>query len=163
MILESFSERWFMSFIKTYKRTVQSFIKLGSFSDSCKIAKLKPLFKKGYRTTTSNYRPMSLLPLISKIIEKFIHKQTSRFLSNNEILFNYQSGFWKNCLTDSCLTFLHDKILSGFDKGLMTGMILIGLQKAFVTIDHGILLKKLSSISFSNHTIDWFILFNCLE
>ena len=48
-------------------------IKLVGFPDSCKIAKLKPLFKKGYKTNSSNYRPISLLPLISKIIEKIIH------------------------------------------------------------------------------------------
>ena len=75
------------------------------------------------------------------------------FLSNNEILYNYQSGFRKNHSTDSFLTFLYDKILKGFDEGLMTGMILIDLQKAFDTIDHDILLQKLNAIGFSNHTI----------
>ena len=54
-------------------------IKLGSFPDACKIAKLKPLFKKGSKTNPSNYRPISLLPLISKVIEKLIHEQTSSF------------------------------------------------------------------------------------
>ena len=71
-------------------------IKLGSFPDACKIAKLKPLFKKGSKTNPSNYRPISLLPLISKVIEKLIHEKTSTFLSNNEILYNYKSGFRKN-------------------------------------------------------------------
>ena len=131
-------------------------IKLGSFPDFCKIAKLKTLFKKGSETNPSNYRPISLLPMISKIIEKLIHEQTSSFLSNNQILYTYQSGFRKNHSTDSCLTFLHDNILKGFDKGLMTGMILVDLQKAFDTIDHDILLKKLSAIGFSNYTICWF-------
>ena len=131
-------------------------IKLGSFPDSCKIAKLKPFFKKGSKTNPSNYRPISSLPLISKIIEKLIQEQTSSFLSNNEILYNYQSGFRKNHSTDSYLMFLHDKILKGFDKGLMTCMILIDHQKAFDTIDHDILLKKLNAIGFSNHTIGWF-------
>ena len=126
-------------------------IKLGS-----KISKWKPLIKKGSKTNLSNYRPISLLPLISKIIEKLIHEQTSSFLSNNEILYNYQSGFRKNHSTDSCLTFLHDKILKGYDKGLMTGMMLIDLQKAFDTIDHDILWKRLSAIGFSNHIIGWF-------
>ena len=54
-------------------------IKLGSFPDSCKIAKLKSLFKKGSKTNLSNYRPISVLPLVSKIIEKLIHEQTSSF------------------------------------------------------------------------------------
>ena len=100
--------------------------------------------------------PISLLPLISKFIEKIIHEQTSSFLSNNDILYNYQSRFWKNHSTDSCLTFLRYKILNDFDKGLMTDMILIDLQKPFDTIDHDILLQKLSTIGFSNHTIGWF-------
>ena len=134
-------------------------IKLASFPYSCKIAKLKPLFKKGSKTNPSNYRPILLLPLTSKIIEELIHKQTSSFLSNNEILYNYQSGLRKSHSTDSCLTFLHDKILKGFDKGLMTGMILVDLQKTFDAIDHDILLKKLTTIGFSNHTIGWFKLY----
>ena len=129
-------------------------IKWGSFPDSCKIAKLKPLFKKGSKTNPSNYRPISLPPLITSIIEKLIHEQTSSFLSNNLFLYNYQSGFRKNHSTESCLWFLHDKILEGFDKGLITGMILVDFRKAFNTIDHNILLKKLSG--FSNHTICWF-------
>ena len=71
------------------------------------------------------------------------------FLSNSEILYNYKSGFRKNHPTDSCLTFLHDKVLKVFNKCLMTGMILIDLQKAFETIDHDILLEKLVG---PNHT-----------
>ena len=68
-------------------------IKLGSFPDPCKIAKLKPLLKNGSKSNPSNYRPISLLPLISKIIEKLIYEQTSSFLSNNDISYNYQSLF----------------------------------------------------------------------
>ena len=132
------------------------FIKLGSSPDSCKIAKLKPLFKKGSKTNSSNYKPISLLPLIFKIIEKRIYEQTSSFLSNNEALYHYQSGFRKNNSTDSCLMFLHDQVLKGFDKSLMTGMILIDLEKAFYAIEHDILLKKLSAVGFSIHTISWF-------
>ena len=130
--------------------------KLGSLPDSCKIAKLKPLFKKGSKTNPSNYKPISLLHLISKIIEKLVqnkYKQVVFYLTMN---FFTTTGFRKNHSTDSCLTFLHDKILKGFDKGLMTGMIMVDLQKAFDTIDHGILLKTLSAIGFSNHTIGCF-------
>ena len=79
-----------------------------------------------------------------------------KFLFDNELLYNYQSEFRKNHSTDSCLTLLHDKILKDFDKSLMTGMILVHLQKAFDRIDHDILLKKLGAIGFSNHTIGWF-------
>ena len=127
-------------------------IKSSSFPNSCKIAKLKPLFKKGVKTEPKNYRPISLLPLISKVIEKIIHDQTQEFLSKNNILYKFQSGFRKNHSTDSCLSFLNDKILKGFDSGLLTGMILIDLQKAFDTIDHEILLEKLPCMGFSDKT-----------
>ena len=128
----------------------------GKFPDSCKLAKLKPIYKKGSLTEASNYRPISLLPLISKVIEKVIHDQTSAFLNSRNLLYNYQSGFRKKHSTDFCFSFLNDKILKAFDQGLVTGMILIDLQKAFDTIDHDILLQKLYATSFSKHSVNWF-------
>ena len=120
------------------------------------ICKLKPIYKKGSLTEASNYRSISLLPLISKVIEKVIRDQASAFFNSTNLLCNYQSGFRKNHSTDFCLSFLNDKILKGFDQGLITGMILIDLQKAFDTIDHDILLQKLYAIGFSKHSVNWF-------
>jgi len=131
-------------------------IKLSIFPDKCKIAKLKPLFKKGSKTEPKNYRPISLLPLISKIFEKVVLDQTQNFLNENKVLYNYQSGFRSSRSTAFALSYLNNKILQGFDKGLVTGMILIDLQKAFDTIDHDILLQKLSVLNFSSHSIKWF-------
>ena len=126
------------------------------FPDDCKSAKVIPLYKKGCKTDPKNYRPISLLPLISKIIEKVIHDQTKSFLDENNILYNFQSGFRKKYSTDSCLSFLNDKISKGFDSSLYTGLILIDLQKAFDTIDHEILLEKMVCIGFSKNTVNWF-------
>ena len=108
----------------------------GIFPNACKVAKQKPIFKKGKKVDPSNYRPISLLPLISKIFEKVFQDQANECLSANKILYNYQSGFRTNHSTNLCLSFLTDKILKGFDEGLLTGMILIDLQKAFDTINH---------------------------
>ena len=102
----------------------------GKFLDSCKIVKLKSIHKKGSLTEASNYRSISLLPLISKVIKKVIHDQTSAFLNFRNLLYNYQSGFRKNHSTDYCLS--------------------------FDTIDHDILLQKLYAIGFSKHSINWF-------
>ena len=113
-------------------------------------------FKKGSKTDPSNYRAISLLPLLSKVFEWVVLDQTEEFLSVNKILYNYQSGFKKNHSTDTCLSFLNEKNLKSFDDGLVTGMILIDLQKAFYTINHDIILKKLSIIGFSDHTVKWF-------
>ena len=88
----------------------------GKIPDSRKIAKLKPIYKKGSLTEASNYRPISLLPLISKVIEKVIHDQTRAFLNSRNLLYNYQSDFRKNHSTDYCLSFLNDKILKGLTK-----------------------------------------------
>ena len=104
-------------------------------------AQFKPLYKKGKKTDPKNYRPISLLPVISKILEKVIHDQTMEFVNEKNILYKFQSSFRKFHSTD-CLSYLQDKVAKGFDSGLLTGMILIDLQKAFNTIDHKTLIEK---------------------
>ena len=126
------------------------------FPDACKIAKLKPLFKKGSKTDPRNYRPISLLALMSKELERIVHEQTIDFLDKHNILCKFQSGFGKNNSTDFRLSYVTDKISKGFDSGLLTGMILIDLQKAFDTIDHNILLLKKPSLGFSREVTDWY-------
>ena len=80
---------------------------------------------------------------------------TNAFLKGNNVLCNYQFGFRSNHLTNLCLSFLPDKILKGFDEGLLTGMILIDLQKAFNNINHEILFRKLKAMGFSEGCITW--------
>ena len=77
-------------------------------------------------------------------------------MDKNRILYSYQSGFRKHYSTDTCLSYLTNKVQTGFEEGLLTGMVLIDLQKAFDTIDHGILLDKMKYLGFSTSTIDWF-------
>ena len=131
-------------------------ISLSLFPDDCKIAKLKPLYKKEAKTKPKNYRPISLLPLLSKIIDKIIHNQTQEFLGKNNILYKYQSGFREHHSTDTCLSYLTDKVKIGFEEGLLKGMVLIDLQKAFDTIDYSILLEKMSCLGFAGKRIAWF-------
>ena len=84
---------------------MQPLNQLRKFPDSCKIAKLKPINKKDLLIEASNYSPISLLPLILKVIKKIIHDQPSTFLNSRNLLYNYQSGFHKNHSTDYCLSF----------------------------------------------------------
>ena len=100
-----------------------------------------------------NYRPISLLPLMSKVLERKVHEQSMEFLDKHNILYKFQSGFRKNHSTDFCLFYLTDKIWKGFDSGLITEVILIDLQKAFDTIDHNILLLKMPSLGFSREVM----------
>ena len=85
---------------------------------------------------------MYLLPLISKVLEKVIHDETNAFLKGNNLLYNYRSEFRTNNSTILYLSFLTDKTLKRFDKGVITGVILIDLQKAFDTITHENHFKK---------------------
>ena len=80
-------------------------IKFSHFPKDCKVAKLKPLYKKGTKTDPKNFRPISLLPIVSKIIEKVIHDQTMNYLTENSILYRHQSGFCKNHSTDTSLAY----------------------------------------------------------
>ena len=128
-------------------------IKSRIFPDPCKLVKLKPIIKKGSRMDPSNYRPISLLPLISKIFEKIVHDQMIDYLAQYNILYKYQSGFRTKHSTDLCLSYLNDKILKGFDNGLFTGMILIDLQKVPDTTIIYCVLKRLKAIGFCDDTV----------
>ena len=108
------------------------------FPDICKVAELKPLYKKGSLTEPCNYRLKSLLPLLSKVMKKVIHdhKQVLSWIRKTfYTLINLV--FERKHSEDFCLSYVNDKISKGFNKGMMTGMILIDLQKAFGTTDHG--------------------------
>ena len=89
-------------------------IKLSHFLKDCKVAKLKPLYKKGTKTDPKNFRPISLLPIVSKVFEKVIHDQTMEYLTDNNILYKYQSGFHKNHSTDTSLSYLTNKDIDRF-------------------------------------------------
>ena len=90
-----------------------------------------------------------------------VHNQTNRFLAENNILYNFQSGFRWHHSTNLCLVHLTEKILKGLHEGLLTGMILIDLQIAFDTINHEVLLQKLKTIRFSEQSMHWFRSYLC--
>ena len=87
-----------------------------SFQEVAKLLKLNHFFKKSYKTDPQNYHPISRLPLLSKFIERFVHDQKEEFLRKNKILFRFQSSFRKNCITDTCLGHLTDKLLPDSKK-----------------------------------------------
>ena len=129
----------------------------GTVPDDMKHAKTIPLFKKGCRSDPGNYRPISILSVTSKVLEKVIHQQLYEYLTVSKLLFKFQSGFRKSHSTDSCLLFLTDFIRTEMDAGKLCGMILIDLQKAFDTVDHNLLFSKLTAIGVSSSSLRWFI------
>ena len=131
-------------------------ISLNKFPSPFKLAKVKPIFIKGRKTNVSKYRPIFILPILSKVTEKVVHEQATKFLNDNDIIYKFQSGLRNNYSTDLFLSFLNDKILKGFDNGIYTGIILIELQNTFHTINHKNLLQKFLPIGFSKNSIRWY-------
>ena len=104
------------------RKIINLSIKLSTFPEESKIAKLKPIFKKGAKTDSKNCRPISLLPLASKLIEKSIHFQIEDYLNKKKLIYMYQSDFRTNHSTDLCLAQLIDFVATGMDEQMHTGI-----------------------------------------
>ena len=123
----------------------ESFVR-GIFPDKLKIAKVIPVFKKGLTTKKSNFRPISLLSIFSKIFEKVMYQGPYKFLDTYELLFNMEFAFRSGHSTDHALVSLTGSIKSSLDKNRVGYGIFIDLQKAFDTVNHDILLKNWNTV-----------------
>ena len=119
-----------------------------------KQARVLPLYKKGSKVEAGNYRPVSVLSVLSKVLERAVHKQLGEYLAKRDLLYENQSGFRGSYSTDTCLVGLTDYIKGEMGKGNLVGLVLMDLQKAFDTVDHQILLGKLDSMGVSS--VSWF-------
>ena len=122
---------------------INQMITTGIFPESLKIAKIIPIYKKGEPTDLSNYRPISLLPTISKIFERIIHIQLQEYFNSNNLLAEQQYGFRPNHSTEYAAVKLVDHISNTMDGHKIPGTIFIDLSKAFDTLSYDILLYKL--------------------
>ena len=128
----------------------------GKFPKSFKLAKVIPVFKKGDRNQCNNYRPISILPCISKILERIAYSQLYNFLSKHNIILPSQYGFRKNHSTDLAILDLHDQITTALSKNQYIVGVLLDLSKAFDTLDHTILLYKLEHNGVRGTPLAWF-------
>lgn len=123
---------------------------------SCwKNKRVSPLFKSGDPSDVNNYRPISILPVVMKVFEKIVHEQMVEFLLENNLLNCKQSGFRKLHSTSTAAIDVSDYILNEMGKGKYVGAVLIDFKKAFDTVDHKILLKKLYCYGFRDGSFDW--------
>ena len=112
-----------------------------SFSDSAKIASIRPIFKKGGKAKIGNYRPVSILNCFSKIYERFLHNQIASF--SNEFLSDFISAHRKGYSTNHVLIRLIESWRTTLDKNLFAGAVLMDLSKTFDCISHDLLIAKL--------------------
>ena len=129
---------------------------MGIFPNSLKIAKVNPVFKKGNPHTPDNYRPISLLPSISKVFEKIVYTQVYDYMNENDLLFKSQYGFRKLHSTELAALEITDKIFNNLDNNQLPLAIYLDLSKAFDTIDHSILLSKLHYYGIQGASLQWF-------
>ena len=128
----------------------------GIFPDKMKFAKVIPLFKKGCPLTASNYRPISLLSVFSKITEKVMYERLYKFLEKHEILYSLQFGFRASHSINHALVSLTEAIKNSLDNRKFGCGIFIDLQKAFDTVNHHILLMKLEHYGIRGTALNWF-------
>ena len=128
----------------------------GIFSDKLKIAKVISLFKTGNPELPLNYRPISLLPIFSKILEKLMYRRLYRFLEHQKVLYSLQFGFQENHSIDRALVSLTEAVRNTLDNKRLGCGIFIDLQKAFDTVNHRILLSKLEHYGVHGCALEWF-------
>ena len=128
----------------------------GIFPEELKIANVLPLFKNGDEMIFSNYRPVSILPVFSKLFEKIMYNRLLDFVNKHGVIYEYQFGFLKGKSTFMALISLLEKISAALDKGEFVIGIFLDFSKAFDTVDHDILLKKLEIYGVRGIVHDWF-------
>lgn len=126
------------------------------FPEKWKEGKVTPLHKNGPKDDRNNYRPISVLPVVSKLLEKHVHDSLMVYLSSNNLLHSTQSGFRPNHSCETSLLQMISKWLDAINSSQMIGMVMIDFRKAFDLVDHTLLLKKLKYYKISEETISWF-------
>ena len=131
-------------------------LETGYFPNSLKTARITPVFKSGDPTQFGNYRPISVLSVMSKVFEKVIQARLSDFLLKQGLIFEGQYGFRTGHSTSMAITDLVEKIHTAWQNGLHSLGIFIDLRKAFDTVDHNILIAKLENFGIRGTALQLF-------
>ncbi|CAB4033111.1 Hypothetical predicted protein [Paramuricea clavata] len=129
---------------------------MGIYPTDWKMEKVLPLFKNGDKCDLSNYRPISIISAVAKVFGRTVYDQFYSYLTSNNLLSNYQSGFRASYSTVTALLESSNNWCVNIDKGLLNGVIFIDLKKAFDTIDHEILIRKLKCYGVDDNALSWF-------
>ena len=151
----SLVKRVFESLVEPFVYICNLSFNTGTFPDNMKIAKVVPLYKSGSKNVFNNYRPVSLLPQFSKILEKLFNNRLDSFITKYDILSKSQYGFRSNRSTSMALVELLEKMTNSIDDKKITVGVFIDLKKAFDTIDHKLLLKKMEFYGIRGIVLKW--------
>ena len=131
-------------------------IEEGSFPENMKKADIVPLHKNKDKQDCSNYRPISLLITISKLLEKVMYSRVYRFLENTDQIYPSQYGFRTSHSCKNAISKLISTVIKGKEQGLYTVSLFLDLSKAFDSIEHSMMLKKLETYGIRGNALDWF-------
>ena len=135
---------------------INSSLSSGVFPDKLKISKIIPIHKSDDASLVQNYRPISILPALSKIFERAVYNRiVFQFLTDNNILFHHQFGFRPGHSTSHALINLVNKIATAVDSNKYLARVFLDLSKAFDTLDHDILLTKLEAYGITDTALKW--------
>ena len=127
----------------------------GIFPNNMKMAIVKPLYKSKNKTEIINYRPVSLLPAVSKLLEKIVHVRIVKFLNRNNVLYEGQYGFRKGRSTHDAILDLTGNILDRLERGQYTIGLFLDMSKAFDSLKHDTLLRKFEFYGIRGIALDW--------
>ena len=131
-------------------------ISQGVFPKELKTAKVSPIFKAGDALLVNNYRPISVLPVFSKLFERIMYNRLFEYLDVTKILYSHQYGFRKGFSTYMALVTLIDNLSTALENGEYAIGVFLDFSKAFDTVDHAILLKKLDHYGIRGTALKWF-------
>ena len=144
------------STLTTITHIVNNSFVTNTFARAWKTAEVTPILKCGNPDVPNNYRPISLLPIVSKVTERLVHGQLMEHLIRNNKLAAHQSGNRKLHSTETALLYVTDQLLQAMDNKKVSIMVLLDMSKAFDSIRHDILLSKLQNLDFSQGALNWF-------
>ena len=131
-------------------------LETGTFPEKLKSSRVVPIFKAGDKTSCDNYRPITLVSSISKILEKIVAERLIFHLTYHNLIYNHQYGFLRGKSTEHNLIHLINNIGSSINEGKYCIGVFLDLKKAFDTVPHNLLLKKLSKLGINDTALNWF-------